>query len=119
MPRKDNIEIEIRTHWRHYNTSLLTSKLYRHVERQELEFELEARPGSVITIFVINLTENLTAGAILELAKYLLKRSQRAREENNEVEEPELVVKHPNGENERFRINEDTIEDIKRIFGED
>jgi hypothetical protein len=118
MPQEEKIDVEIHTYWGHYNTSLLTSKLYRHVERQEIEFELEARSGSVITTFIIGFTGSLAAGGILELAKYLLKRSQRAKEENNEVEEPELVVNYPNGESERFKINQDTIEDIKRIFGE-
>lgn len=110
--------IEIRTAWGHYNTSLLTSKLYRHVERGELEFELDVEEGSVLTDFMISFLGGLSAMAVAEMAKYLWKRSKDADERGNERTSPVLIIKYIDGDVKEYEINQSTVELLERRFGE-
>ncbi len=75
-------EIKIELNWDWYNTSLLTSKLYRHVEKGEIEFSVKAKKGSLLTDILIP-TIFLELSVLLNLLiPYIIKRMKRGKKKS-------------------------------------
>ena len=77
--------IEIKAKWDTWNTTLLTSKLYRHVKKGEIEFELQAKKGSIITNFLVKLVYDIGITFFPDLTKYIWKRIRKQRDKGKQL----------------------------------
>lgn len=105
------VDVVVGLRWDDYNTALFVEKLFRHVRREELRFDLEARSGSVETSFAVSVAPGMTVEVVENVARYLLRRSTRA---DHDLADPdvELLV---DGESRPFTLEEeDDVRDIVR-----
>lgn len=82
--------VELR--WNAYDTGLFTEKLYRHVQRGEVAFDLQAGPGSLHTRVALDVSANVTVDLIGDVGRYLLKRREVATGDQREAGQTHVIV---------------------------
>lgn len=87
---KDPSKMIIKAKWEPYDTTLLTSKLYRHVRNGEIEFSLKAKHGTLETDFAIAVATGITSSIatliIEKIVVYIWRRIKKQRERGRELE---------------------------------
>jgi len=91
--KEDFKEISIKLHWDKQNTSIIVSNLLKYVEKEEIKFKMEAKRGTILTNFFINVAEDIVAGGILLLIVWELeKRMRKARKKDKELPTPNILT---------------------------
>ncbi len=85
-------DVRVELAWNPYDAGLFTDKLYRHVEREEATFRLDATHGSLYTAVAISVASSFTVELISEIGRYLLKRRRVAKDANRVVDRTYVVV---------------------------
>lgn len=119
--RPDNkvSEMRVELNWQSYNTGLFTNKLYRHVQRGEFDHSIEAKPGSLVTTFLIGVSSALTVEIIKELSIYIARRHRnelrRRRVELKKRREWEMSEEELNSWEEDLKRREENLESYEEL----
>ena len=126
---KDEHPIQLKLDWNRTSTAYFTSLLFTQVKNVGIEFNLEVKKGSILSVFAIGFASELASGATLELIKGLLraavtnakKRGTRLKkpflEYKGSVIETETIFKdyYPDHVNERIERKRELV-DMSRTF---
>ena len=91
--KKQDIEkdtVTVRLNWDKYNLSLLTKKLYNHVEKGEIEFKLNAKRGSLLADLLIKAIDIEITILITLLIEYFLRRVKSEKRKNKKLDTPQM-----------------------------
>jgi len=109
---RPDVDLAVELQWSDYDTGLFTQKLYRHVKNNEVSFELEAEPGSVLTSFGVAVTSGVTVAVITGIGRYLWKRHQAATDRGRDFPNPTVLVFI---EGQKYEITVQDEEDVREI----
>lgn len=112
---KSGIDMAVELEWNDYDTGLFTQKLYRHVKNDEVSFELQAKPGSLLTDFGVVVAGGLTVKIIAGIGRYLLDRHQSAKTRGRDVPSPTVFLFIDGQEYEITVQDEEDVQEIKAL----
>lgn len=93
IPNREKIgEMQIVTNWDWRNTTLFTSKLYRDIKNKKIQFELKAKPGSLIVEFIIAASSGLTAAIVYGILQYIWRRMNKEGQKGKTLQPVEVKI---------------------------
>jgi len=112
---ESDVDMAVELEWDDYDTGLFTQKLYRHVKNNEVSFELEAEPGSLLASFGVAVASGLTVAVVTGVGRYLLKRHQSAEDRGRDLPHPTVFVFIDGQEHEITVRDEEDVQEIRRL----
>jgi len=112
---ESDVDMAVELEWDDYDTGLFTQKLYRHVKNNEVSFELEAEPGSLLASFGVAVASGLTVAVVTGVGRYLLKRHQSAEDRGRDLPHPTVFVFIDGQEHEITVRDEEDAQEIRRL----
>lgn len=86
----------VKTDWNKWNSTILISKLYGHVEKKEIEFTAKVKRGSIlleIEIIVINVELSFFASL---LANYIWDKMKKQKDKGIELRPATIILNNRN-----------------------